>query len=572
MSKEAHMDAGSSHQLGDDYQYPTLAGPISIRLLRADVSGVEPSFPVIETHIESAPPYVAISYVWGDPSIKKHVDLPDGAIGITESLNLALGDVLHCLQDQKHGNFWHDRTVHIWADALCIDQRNTKEKNIQVPMMTEISASAALVVTYMGPETDDSEAAIDLLWQILLFYNEKGQQPPERRILEPDYDLIDLGLPPSNHSSWKALRRLFRRPWPTRVWVVQEFLANKNTILLCGKRVLPSWKILFLLFHAYYSNEIPKECMEDHENPTVENHSTISCLMHVMGLRHKYQTRDRETPLSTLLHATSYQNSSDLRDKVFAMLNLARDREALDIRPDYSPTVTVKDVYTEATVRVIQHEKHFGILSSVGMQRSYQDEYLPSWVVDWSAAKLNKMNNVLDWDMGGDERCFRASGESSIHVSFNVGHTEMTITGKIIDTLIPLITDSTENWSDLAILHRLDCIQHTTLQTGNQIYDTTDGIRTAFIRALTYGANFPDKQMALHLEVAFSAWLISFTVNHVRLGPWEEKWRNASTIILRIQATIARWETRVKAIYACCRSGCSRAMSLRSLAEAMCRM
>jgi hypothetical protein len=105
MSKEAHTDAGSSHQLGDDYQYPTLAGPRSIRLLRADVSGVEPSFPVIETHIESAPPYVAISYVWGDPSIKKHVDLPNGAIGITESLNLALGDVLHCLQDQKHGNF-----------------------------------------------------------------------------------------------------------------------------------------------------------------------------------------------------------------------------------------------------------------------------------------------------------------------------------------------------------------------------------------------------------------------------------------------------------------------------------
>jgi len=49
----------------------------------------------------------------------------------------------------------------VWADGICINQDDLKERQQQVSMMGDIYRKAARVITYIGPEKDDSSSAID---------------------------------------------------------------------------------------------------------------------------------------------------------------------------------------------------------------------------------------------------------------------------------------------------------------------------------------------------------------------------------------------------------------------------
>jgi hypothetical protein len=66
------------------------------------------------------PPYVAISYTWGDTARKRIINLEGKRVYIGENSWLALSQVrLHKLD------------FLLWIDILSIDQSNTKEKGIQ---------------------------------------------------------------------------------------------------------------------------------------------------------------------------------------------------------------------------------------------------------------------------------------------------------------------------------------------------------------------------------------------------------------------------------------------------------
>ncbi len=54
---------------------------------------------------------------------------------------------------------------HVWIDALCINQGDLDEKSSQIPMVYDIYAKSRHVVMWLGEETADSGAAIDLVSQ-----------------------------------------------------------------------------------------------------------------------------------------------------------------------------------------------------------------------------------------------------------------------------------------------------------------------------------------------------------------------------------------------------------------------
>jgi len=47
------------------------------------------------------------------------------------------------LRDQK-------RPLRLWIDAICIDQTNTQERNVQVGLMREIYSVAQRTIIYLG--------------------------------------------------------------------------------------------------------------------------------------------------------------------------------------------------------------------------------------------------------------------------------------------------------------------------------------------------------------------------------------------------------------------------------------
>lgn len=49
----------------------------------------------------------------------------------------------------------------LWVDAVCINQCDDEERYQQVARMADIYSSAAKVVIWLGPEADNSTAAIE---------------------------------------------------------------------------------------------------------------------------------------------------------------------------------------------------------------------------------------------------------------------------------------------------------------------------------------------------------------------------------------------------------------------------
>lgn len=76
--------------------------------------------------------YLAISYRWGDPKIVYKIPCGDGGVvGVTQSLV----SVLEAVIVPGH-------PLHLWVDALCINQADDEEKSRQVRFMDQVYANA----------------------------------------------------------------------------------------------------------------------------------------------------------------------------------------------------------------------------------------------------------------------------------------------------------------------------------------------------------------------------------------------------------------------------------------------
>ncbi|KAL6702928.1 hypothetical protein ACN47E_000770 [Coniothyrium glycines] len=89
--------------------------------------------------LDAEPEYQALSYVWGPPPSSCEVCLEGTQHKVTDNLFDALMEIRHDQTTQK-----------IWVDAVCIDQKNEKEREAQVMMMGEIYTRASLVHVWLG--------------------------------------------------------------------------------------------------------------------------------------------------------------------------------------------------------------------------------------------------------------------------------------------------------------------------------------------------------------------------------------------------------------------------------------
>lgn len=99
--------------------------------------------------------YTTLSYAWGaiasDGSHLTDLIFVDHApLRITAQLNQAL---LRVRQVHLH-------VLVLWVDAVCIDQRNTTERNQQVSMMQDIYSKSHHTVVWLGEYDSDNDAAI----------------------------------------------------------------------------------------------------------------------------------------------------------------------------------------------------------------------------------------------------------------------------------------------------------------------------------------------------------------------------------------------------------------------------
>jgi hypothetical protein len=173
--------------------------------------------------------YQAISYEWGSADKTHAIAIGrDGLeLPITASLHNALRDIRN---ERPHSG----ETCVVWVDSVCINQSDKIEREYQVSKMGDIFRSARNVLTYIGPEQDDSALAIEFATQ-LRQWGVENKDSPDPRLHMPEH-MESLGLPVISDPCWKAIEVLILRTWVSRchplLYQLNVFLPSCFFLLL----------------------------------------------------------------------------------------------------------------------------------------------------------------------------------------------------------------------------------------------------------------------------------------------------------------------------------------------------
>lgn len=139
------------------YTYAPITSPRTIRVLilhpareRSDaLSGTLCSLELPEGPADRAPhypprppsqPFEALSYVWGDPRVTETITLDDDSVLY---LTPSIADALRRMR-------LPDTTRAVWADQICINQKDKSERSQQVKLMGSLYRSAERVLVWLG--------------------------------------------------------------------------------------------------------------------------------------------------------------------------------------------------------------------------------------------------------------------------------------------------------------------------------------------------------------------------------------------------------------------------------------
>lgn len=164
---QAQKDSFKSQSLDPtDYQYRPLDPPrheIRVIDLRSGNATDAIQCSIRHVFINERPLFETISYVWGDETIRDVIYVDCKRLSVPASSAAALRKVRY-----------EDKGRTVWIDAVCIDQRNTDERNHQVALMRKVFSQAWQNNIYLGEaEPAISARAETLIKQLLLDLEEE---------------------------------------------------------------------------------------------------------------------------------------------------------------------------------------------------------------------------------------------------------------------------------------------------------------------------------------------------------------------------------------------------------------
>jgi len=177
--------------------------------------------------------YIAISYTWGPTTQKGSIILDGRMHTVPKTVELALQSWRS--QFGRRAMKGKDGTTNFaWLDYLCINQEDMDDKARQLLRMQSIYQLSYTVVVHLGAEKEDSGLAIDLINKIA--WNFKQGFDYNRFLVRSALTQSD-STPFEEKRAYAALRRLFGRPYWSRLWIIQELaVASDQSLVICGDR------------------------------------------------------------------------------------------------------------------------------------------------------------------------------------------------------------------------------------------------------------------------------------------------------------------------------------------------
>jgi hypothetical protein len=484
-SRAAGMMADSSAQ----YQYSRLnSAPLEIRLVRLIGNLATEGFAleIVTSTLEAAPRYVALSYRWGDPTRNQTVTADGGVVKITVTLrDFFLAVRARCetslqpnVDDWFHG--W------MWIDAVCINQDDLTERSEQVRFMKEIYERAAGMVIWLSEVTGDLGDAMQCLTQVsALELGEDSLCVKNGPELGTSFLIgTERGYVQASHATLMTVSALMNDTYWDRAWIIQEAstpLENaaqptlSTPVVVCiGNSTTIPWATYARanqrLMQASWANEA-----HEHINMHDVANSNVATVHYLKELRRLKAT---DSPLYPTLVRTRSSDATDPRDKLYAILGLVDERDAVGIQPNYKLSVS------EITLSQS--------LDSLGSAGTHRGSGVPSWVPDWSiqhetAPQPFYQKHITPSQKLGVPKAqrslFACSRGVPMDVAFDTAEKGLLASGFIFDRIVAV--SSCRPWPDEQVEERWkDWVSVAMPDNRNPDYLTGCSRREAFARTL----------------------------------------------------------------------------------------
>jgi hypothetical protein len=376
--------------------------------------------------------YQAISYVWGDPN--NTVDVTCNGLQVLITVNLA--DALRTFRPQKKTRKpWTNalrpfrrqkEKIKLWADALCINQKDDKEKGHQVKRMGQIYTNAKSVFVWLGRDPDQvAKDTFDLIFDTNKYFGElfaksNGRYSEMPPLTEPYPICVD-------ESRWSGVAELFRFPWFTRVWTVQEVAVAQTCRMFWGPSSIDIADVFELCVwngvHYNFRNITNRfDCYIRFPGESLcktylhyDSQQVGAWQQSRPGLENEATTLHGKSFLLVLEAARGLQ-ASDSRDHVYAFLGCPYAKDSQNrmlVDADY--TVSQDELFFRLACSLLQHPKEGSwVLSSVKQKdrtcfvKNISPSWVPQWHTNWSQGAV--VADAIFWyRAGGSDEFFTAT-------------------------------------------------------------------------------------------------------------------------------------------------------------------
>jgi hypothetical protein len=303
--------------------------------------------------------YEAISYVWGDMACPRSILLDEKPFNVGENL-------FRCLQHMRHD--CEPRTL--WADAVCINQLDMREKCSQISLMPEIFKSARRTLIWLE---------CDFGWS----------DPEEVHRFSDAFTLVkELGdgqhvlHSPENALRAQYLALVSRVQWWARVWVVQETLLSQSAHLVASDSTVP-WNVLVeaaknFIRHASTCCSTIHQASSAKRRHGVTIHRYLAEFVRVVLSFQRIPAGVTNQILANLWMYRSRLSSLD-HDKVFGILGLV-DSTPSELTP--GDNIPFSTICSNVVIDDIRASRNLHCLRGI---RTEVAQDLPSWCTDWAS-------------------------------------------------------------------------------------------------------------------------------------------------------------------------------------------
>lgn len=351
------------------------------------------------------PPYRAISYTWGDSSVRRDILVNGQTFLVPKNAEVALRNL--------HSKVAGDKPVRLWIDSICINQESNAERSQQVSLMGDIYFNAHEVFIWLGLD-DGTAAEVFRSFGLIMaqcraetddltrFMDVVRTQTSSRGFVPRYSNSLESELP--QDLNWAALRSLFSCEWFSRLWTVQEAALGRQCTCFRGAYFIDWMDILvsgrWLHYKRYWNLA--------GSNGEIKSMTAMSPML---ALRSPSWGCDRPGhagwcrvgqcydgwPIHYLLSNTRFLGISEPRDKLYGIRSLVWKSQRSELIPNYD--MEVAEIFARAAKTSIRSSGvTLALVLSViqgGVDLEwYRKEGWPTWLPCWHLSHVDLVDPI----------------------------------------------------------------------------------------------------------------------------------------------------------------------------------